>query len=85
MPVHLSDFHLTKSAMVDIPNCYPLFAYGDEVTRGLKLRELPSLKMSQNFEPHQHPILDVKYARSQGKGLLGCVSEDKLQLFSGEV
>ncbi|ONI23781.1 hypothetical protein PRUPE_2G207900 [Prunus persica] len=85
VPVHLSDFHLTKSAMVDIPNCYPLFAYGDEVTRGLKLRELPSLKMSQNFEPHQHPILDVKYARSQGKGLLGCVSEDKLQLFSGEV
>ncbi|XP_034202672.1 E3 ubiquitin-protein ligase RFWD3-like isoform X2 [Prunus dulcis] len=85
VPVHLSDFHLTKSAMVDIPNCYPLFAYGDEVTRGLKLRELPSLKMSQNCEPHQHPILDVKYARSQGKGLLGCLSEDKLQLFSGEV
>ncbi|KAM1053560.1 hypothetical protein ACFX2I_000984 [Malus domestica] len=82
VPVHLNDFQLRKSAIVDIPDCYPLFAYGEELTRGLRLRELPSLKVSQNLEPHQHSILDVKYARSQDKGLLGCLSEDKLQLFS---
>ncbi|KAB2598003.1 E3 ubiquitin-protein ligase RFWD3-like [Pyrus ussuriensis x Pyrus communis] len=82
VPVQLNDFQLRKSAIVDIPDCYPLFAYGEELTRGLWLRELPSLKVSQNLEPHQHSILDVKYARSQDKGLLGCLSEDKLQLFS---
>lgn len=77
-----SDFQMTRSAIVDVPNCYPVFAYGDELARGLKLLELPNLTASHTLEPHQQSILDVKYAHSQGKGLLGCVSEDKLQLFS---
>ncbi|KAM4094333.1 hypothetical protein ACB094_06G187700 [Castanea mollissima] len=79
---NVSYVQMTKSTIINIENCYPIFAYGDEVTHGLRLRALPNLSDSQNLKPHQLPILDVKYAHSQGSGLLGCISKDKLQLFS---
>ncbi|PIA29107.1 hypothetical protein AQUCO_06200005v1 [Aquilegia coerulea] len=79
---NVNDVRMLKSAIVKIENCNPMFAYGDEFTRGLSLLELPSLKSVQSLKPHQHPILDVKYAASIGSGILGCVSEDRLQLFA---
>ncbi|KAF6171454.1 hypothetical protein GIB67_017978 [Kingdonia uniflora] len=81
----VNDVRLPKSAIINVENCNPIFAYEDEGTHRLSLRELPSLRVSQNLEHHQHPILDVKYAaHSSGIGLLGCISESKLQLFSAK-
>lgn len=76
---------MVKSAIIEMENCYPLLAYADGVTNGLRLRELPSLTVNQNLKPHHYPILDVKYAHNQGIGVLGCASEDKLQLFSAKI
>ncbi|CAK7325406.1 unnamed protein product [Dovyalis caffra] len=81
---YLSNGQMTRTAIINMQNCFPLFAYGDETTRGLRLKELPSFNVTQNLKPHHHPILDVKYAHNQDMGILGCVSEDKLQLFSAE-
>uniref|UniRef100_A0A2N9FGN4 Uncharacterized protein n=1 Tax=Fagus sylvatica TaxID=28930 RepID=A0A2N9FGN4_FAGSY len=85
IPANVSHVQMTKSTIINIENCHPIFAYGDEVTHGLSLRALPTLTVSQNLKPHHLPILDVKYAHSQGLGLLGCISKDKLQLFSPKV
>ncbi|GKE66881.1 E3 ubiquitin protein ligase RFWD3-like protein, partial [Tanacetum coccineum] len=72
---------ITKSTFINIENCRPVFAYGN----GLRLLEIPGLDVTHNLKPHQHPILDVKYSQSHGSGVLGCISIDKLQLFSAKV
>ncbi|KAH8497351.1 hypothetical protein H0E87_019864 [Populus deltoides] len=82
---YLSNGQMARTAIINMQNCFPLFAYGDEATRGLRLKELPSFNVTQNLKPHHHPILDVKYAHNQDTGILGSVSEDKLQLFSTEL
>ncbi|XP_002316395.2 uncharacterized protein LOC7463458 isoform X2 [Populus trichocarpa] len=82
---YLSNGQMARTAIINMQNCFPLFAYGDEATRGLRLKELPSFNVTQNLKPHHHPILDVKYAHNQDTGILGSVSEDKLQLFSAEL
>ncbi|XP_011024368.1 PREDICTED: E3 ubiquitin-protein ligase RFWD3-like isoform X2 [Populus euphratica] len=82
---YLSNGHMARTAIINMQNCFPLFAYGDEATRGLRLKELPSFNVTQNLKPHHHPILDVKYAHNQDTGILGSVSEDKLQLFSADL
>ncbi|KAL5717009.1 RING-type E3 ubiquitin transferase [Ranunculus cassubicifolius] len=81
---NVSDVRMLKSAIVNIHN-HSLFACGDEATRGLSIYELPSLRVMQSLEPHTTPILDVKFAATLGPtGLLGCTSDDKLQLFSAK-
>ncbi|KAJ6670085.1 E3 UBIQUITIN-PROTEIN LIGASE [Salix koriyanagi] len=82
---YLSNGQMARTAIINMQNCSPLFAYGDEATRGLRLKELPSFNVTQNLKPHHHPILDVKYAHDQDAGILGPVGEDKLQLFSAEL
>ncbi|XP_010243243.1 PREDICTED: E3 ubiquitin-protein ligase RFWD3-like [Nelumbo nucifera] len=81
----ISKIRIPRSTIVKVGACTTLFAYGDDINRELCLRELPSLRVIQKLQPHQYPILDVKYAHSSGPGLLGCMSEDKLQLFSARV
>lgn len=81
----LGDEWITKSTIINVENCLPMFAYANDVANGLKLLEIPSLAVRQNLKPHQHPILDVKYSQSRGSSLLGCISKDKLQLFSAKV
>lgn len=76
---------ITKSTFINIENCHPMFAYGNDISNGLRLLEIPSLDVTHNLKPHQRPILDVKYSQSQGSGVLGCISKDKLQLFSAKV
>ncbi|KAJ4977806.1 hypothetical protein NE237_008586 [Protea cynaroides] len=79
---YVNDVRLPKSIIINLENCNPLFAYGDEATRSMKIWDLSSLRVVQTLEEqHQHPILDVKYT-CWGTGLLGYVSEDKLELFS---
>lgn len=80
-PAHLCNYRMTKTAIVNMDNCFPMFAYADEMTNALRLRELPSLTVNQDLKPHQHPIHDIKFANTQGKGLLGGLSAEKLQLF----
>ncbi|KAF9680235.1 hypothetical protein SADUNF_Sadunf06G0100200 [Salix dunnii] len=78
----VSDIRLPKSSIIDRQNQKPLFATGDEVSCGLILRELPSFSVTQRLNSHQHFIYDVKYTSTHSQGLLGCLSQDTVQLFS---
>ncbi|XP_077220581.1 uncharacterized protein LOC143854471 isoform X2 [Tasmannia lanceolata] len=80
-PSNVSEVRMPKSAIINIEDNNTLFAFGDEITRGLCVRELPSLGVVQHLKPQQSPILDMKYVSSSDSGLLGCISENKLQLF----
>ncbi|XP_071711210.1 uncharacterized protein [Rutidosis leptorrhynchoides] len=81
----LGDLGIVKSTIINVENCPPMFAYGHDVSNGLKLLEIPSLAVAQNLKPHRHPILDVKYSQSLSSCVLGCISQSKLQLFSAKV
>ncbi|KAF2307427.1 hypothetical protein GH714_028484 [Hevea brasiliensis] len=63
----------------------PLFAVGDEETLGLILQELPTFTFTQNLKSHKHHICDIKCTSTLSQGLLGCLSEDRLQLFSSKI
>jgi E3 ubiquitin-protein ligase RFWD3 len=78
----VSGIRLPKSSIIDRQNQKPLFATGDEVSCGLILQELPSFTATQRLKSHQHLIYDVKYTSTHSQGLLGCLSEDTVQLFS---
>ncbi|XP_061963342.1 uncharacterized protein LOC133687996 isoform X1 [Populus nigra] len=78
----VSGIRLPKSSIIDRQNQKPLFATGDEVSCGLILQELPSFTATQRLKSHQHFIYDVKYTSTHSQGLLGCLSEDTVQLFS---
>ncbi|KAI3908349.1 hypothetical protein MKX01_027371 [Papaver californicum] len=77
----VNNIRLQKSVILNLENRNPLFVYGDETTSGLGLRELPSLCTAQSLNRNQNAILDIKYSGTSERGLLGCVSEDRLQLF----
>ncbi|KAG1355004.1 putative E3 ubiquitin-protein ligase RFWD3 [Cocos nucifera] len=80
---NVSELRMSKSAIICRNGKNPLFAYGDESTYGVCLWDLPSFQVHTHLKPHQHPILDLKYQRnSTGPGFLGCISEDRLQLFT---
>lgn len=79
---NVDDIRLPKSAIVDKNDFAPLFACGDEVTQELVLQGLPSLKVNQRLKSHRCPIRDVKFTDSLYPGLLGCLSEGLLQIFS---
>lgn len=75
---NLSKIRFPKCVIIDIENQSRLFAAGDEVTCELVLHELPSFRVIQQFKlPAQ--ARDVRYSPSHG--ILGCLSENKLQLF----
>ncbi|KAI3751532.1 hypothetical protein L2E82_22620 [Cichorium intybus] len=81
----LNDVGITKSIVINAENYIPMFAYGNDVANGLRLLEIPSLAFTQNLKPHQHSILDVKCSPLRDSCILGCLSRDKLQLFSAKV
>eukprot|EP00257_Ricinus_communis_P016601 XP_015574828.1 E3 ubiquitin-protein ligase RFWD3 [Ricinus communis] len=81
----ISNIRLPKSVIVDMENRKPLFAAGDEASCGLILQELPSFSYAQRLKSHKHLICDVKYKRTLSLGLVGCLSEDTLQLFSSKL
>lgn len=80
---NLSELRMSKSAIIPRANNQHLFAYGDESLRGVRTWQLPSFEMHTGLSPHRQPILDLRYAESSaGEGrYLGCLSEEKLQVF----
>ena len=75
-------WRMCKSAIVPCGNDEHLFAYGDESHRGVLTWRLPSLGVHSGLIPHRQPILDLRYAGSRGGGgYLGCLSDDKLQVY----
>ncbi|CAL9766788.1 unnamed protein product [Musa acuminata subsp. burmannicoides] len=79
----VSELRMPKSAILCTEGDKSLFAYGDESSHGVHIWGLPSFKTYAKLKPHQHPILDLRYdQRSTGPGFLGCISEDRLQVFS---
>ncbi|KAL6987345.1 RING-type E3 ubiquitin transferase [Sarracenia purpurea var. burkii] len=79
---NVNDVRLPKSAIIDIPNHNLQFASSNEVTCELVLQELPSFMVVQRLKSQKHPIRDVKYTHELSSGLLSCLSEDRLHLFS---
>ncbi|ONL92736.1 Transducin/WD40 repeat-like superfamily protein [Zea mays] len=84
---NVSELRMSKSAI--IPYGYGghqqkhLFSYGDESLRGVRTWQLPSFGMHADLCTHREPILDLRYAaETEGPGgYLGCLSEEKLQVF----
>lgn len=78
----VSGIRLPKTAIIDRGKKNPMFASGDDATMELVLHELPSLNVAQRIKSLNSPVRDVRYAHLQNSVLLGCLSEDKLQLCS---
>ncbi|KAK7337110.1 hypothetical protein VNO77_17669 [Canavalia gladiata] len=79
---NVSKIRLPKCVIIDIENQSKLFASGDEVTSDLVLHELPSFRVLQQFKmPAQ--ARDLRYSPSHR--ILGCLSENTLQLFHGKL
>ncbi|KAL2345089.1 hypothetical protein Fmac_006374 [Flemingia macrophylla] len=76
---NVSKIRLPKSVIIDIENQSRMFASWDEVACELVLHELPSFRVLQQLKiPAQ--ARDVRYSPSHQ--VLGCLSENTLQLFN---
>ncbi|KAK4396402.1 hypothetical protein Sango_1476800 [Sesamum angolense] len=82
---NVSDIRLPKSTIIDGVYRNPVFASSDELTSELVLQELPSLMVVEHLKPKKYPIRNVKYNRRLSSGLLGCLTEDSLQLFTAKL
>ncbi|RLN16523.1 E3 ubiquitin-protein ligase RFWD3-like [Panicum miliaceum] len=79
---NVSEVRMSKSAIIPYGDNQHLFAYGDESLRGVRTWQLPSFAIHADLCSHRQPILDLRYAESPGGGrYLGCLSEEKLQVF----
>ncbi|XP_027351606.1 E3 ubiquitin-protein ligase RFWD3 isoform X2 [Abrus precatorius] len=79
---NVNKIRLPKCVIIDIENQSRFFASGDEVTCDLVLHELPSFRVLQQFKmPAQ--ARDLRYSPS--RGILGCLSENTLQLFKAKL
>ncbi|XP_047043572.1 E3 ubiquitin-protein ligase RFWD3-like [Lolium rigidum] len=80
---NVSELRMSKSAIIpSIRNNQHLFAYGDESLSGIRTWQLPSFQAFSDLKPHRRPILDLRFAQSStGEKYLGCLSEEKLQVF----
>ncbi|XP_044472732.1 E3 ubiquitin-protein ligase RFWD3-like [Mangifera indica] len=81
----VNDIRLPKSTIINLEDEKQLFASGEEVTCELILQKLPSFSGVQCLQSQNHPIRDVKYINAHDQGLLSCLSEDALQLFTANV
>lgn len=79
----VSDLRLSKSAIIPCRDNQHLFAYGDESLYGVRTWWLPSFQRYTDLKPHREPVLDLRFAESStGERYLGCLSAEKLQVFS---
>uniref|UniRef100_A0A8I6W672 RING-type E3 ubiquitin transferase n=2 Tax=Hordeum vulgare subsp. vulgare TaxID=112509 RepID=A0A8I6W672_HORVV len=79
---NVSELRMSKSAIIPCSgNGQHIFAYGDESVRGVRTWLLPSFQPLADLKPHRQPILDLRFAASSTKKYLGCLSEEKLQVF----
>lgn len=79
---NVNDIRLPKSAIIDIEDGNQLFASSNEATSELLLQELPSFTVYQRMKSERHPLRDMKYTHALSQGLLGCLSDDTLQIFN---
>ncbi|OWM82442.1 hypothetical protein CDL15_Pgr002016 [Punica granatum] len=82
MYANVSDIRLPRSAIVGSENQNRFFAFGDEATNEVALQELPSFSTSQRFKLKKPPLRDIKYTVAMNCGLLTCLGDDILQVFS---
>ncbi|XP_010456385.1 PREDICTED: uncharacterized protein LOC104737821 [Camelina sativa] len=75
---------LPRTAIIDFgEERRQLFASYDDFTRELILQDPSSFTVSQRFAlSSPHLLQDVKYAHLNGSGLLGLLTDDRLQLLS---
>ncbi|CAA6655552.1 unnamed protein product [Spirodela intermedia] len=79
---NVSDVRMCRSAIVHAEGGGTAFVYGDEASHGLSVWDIASFQVVKRLKPHEHPILDVKFSKyASGPGLLGCISENKIQVF----
>ncbi|PUZ40297.1 hypothetical protein GQ55_9G411800 [Panicum hallii var. hallii] len=80
---NVSDLRMSKSAIIPCGGNQHLFAYGDESLYGVRTWRLPSFQTYTDLRPHRQPILDLRFAESStGERYLGCLSAEKLQVFT---
>ncbi|CAN6288886.1 unnamed protein product [Urochloa humidicola] len=80
---NVSDLRMSKSAIIPCGGSQHLFAYGDESLYGVRTWRLPSFQTYTDLKPHRQPILDLRFAESSTGGrYLGCLSAEKLQVFT---
>ncbi|CAA7390848.1 unnamed protein product [Spirodela intermedia] len=79
---NVSDVRMCRSAIVHAEGGGTAFVYGDEASHGLSVWDVASFQVVKRLKPHEHPILDVKFSKyASGPGLLGCISENRIQVF----
>ncbi|KAM0889243.1 hypothetical protein ACQ4PT_027814 [Festuca glaucescens] len=79
---NVSEVRMCKSSIIPYGNGQHLFAFGDEALCGVRTWELPLFGMPTALPTHREPIFDLRYAESPaGDGYLGCLSDQKLQVF----
>ncbi|KAF8728017.1 hypothetical protein HU200_018590 [Digitaria exilis] len=80
---NVSELRMSKSAIIPCGGNQYLFTYGDESLYGIRTWQLPSFQTYTDLRPHRQPILDLRFAESStGERYLGCLSEEKLQVFT---
>lgn len=83
VPGTMHSHRMSKSVIIPVEGSSPLFVFGEESYKGLCVRDMHFLNNVQLLQPHQHPILDIKYSsHPTGPGLLTCLSKNLLQVFS---
>lgn len=82
---NVNDIRLPKSAIIDTEDHKQLFASSNEATSELVLQELPSFTVCQRLKSERHPLRDMKYTHAFSQGLLGCLTDDTLQIFSSGI
>ncbi|XP_066389140.1 uncharacterized protein [Miscanthus floridulus] len=79
----VSELRMSKSAIIPCGGNQHLFAYGDESLYGVRTWQLPSFQRYTDLKPHRQPVLDLRFAESStGERYLGCLSAEKLQVFT---
>ncbi|CAH2074327.1 unnamed protein product, partial [Thlaspi arvense] len=85
-PASVDTIRLPRTAIIDFgEQRTQLFASCEESTRELILQDPSSFTVSQRLPlASHHPLQDVKYAHVNGSGLLGLLTDDRLQLLRNE-
>ncbi|KZV26032.1 hypothetical protein F511_13910 [Dorcoceras hygrometricum] len=79
---NVSGIRLPKSAIIDAVSENPMFASGDEETCELVLQNLPSFTAVEHLKTKKQPIRDIRFTQALCSGLLSCLSDDSLQIFT---
>jgi E3 ubiquitin-protein ligase RFWD3 len=79
---NVNEVRLGRSAVIPYGDNQHLFAYGDESLCGVQTWQLPSFGPHSALPAHREQIFDLRYAESPaGAGYLGCLRDQKLQVF----